>query len=81
MSQKKILVVYLSLQSLKINFGSNYCLKQRKMNFEETLYFLNVRKNDQKKFHIFGMDFSVKKSEKKIKKNNFLISFEKKILF
>ena len=50
------------------------------MNFEETSYISNVRKNDQKKFHIFGKDFSVKKSEKKFKKNNFLIFFEKKVL-
>ena len=35
------------------------------MNFKEGLYFSNVRKNDQKTFHIFGKDFSVKKSEKK----------------
>ena len=49
------------------------------MNFEETSYISTVRKNDQKKFHIFGKDFSVKKSEKKnSKKNNFLIFFEKK---
>ena len=50
------------------------------MNFEETSYISNVRKNDQKKFHIFGKDFSVKKSEKKIKKKKyffdvFLIGF------
>ena len=35
------------------------------MDFEETSYFSNVRKNDQKKFDIFGKDFSLKKSEKK----------------
>ena len=51
------------------------------MNFEETSYISNVRFNDQKKFHIFGKDFSVKKSEKKVKKNNFLIFFEKKDTF
>jgi len=51
------------------------------MNFEETLYISNVRKNDQKKFDIFGKDFSVKKSEKKIQKKQFLNFFKKKILF
>ena len=42
------------------------------MNFEQTSYFSNVRINDQKQFHIFGKDFSVKKSKKK---NTFLICF------
>ena len=42
------------------------------MNFEESSYFSNMRKNDQNKFDIFGKDFSVKKSEKKIKKKSFL---------
>ena len=61
-----------SIQSPRIYFGPNYNLKRIKMDFEETSYFSNVRKNDQNKFHIFGKDFSVKKSEKKIaKKNNF----------
>ena len=46
------------------------------MNFEETSYISNVRKNDQKTIHIFGHDFSVKKSEKtKLKKNNFFHFF------
>ena len=53
----------------------------KKMDFEETSYFSNVRKNDQKKFHIFGKDFSVKKPEKKIKKKQFFNFFRKKILF
>ena len=51
------------------------------MNFEETSYISNVRKNDQKKFHIFGKDFSVKKSEKKIKKKQFFNFFRKKNTF
>jgi hypothetical protein len=50
-----------SLQSSRINFRPNYCFKQQKINFEETSYILNVRKNNQTKFHIFGKDFSVKK--------------------
>ena len=52
------------------------------MNFKEGSYFSNVRKNDQKKFHIFGKDFSVKNAEKKnSEKNNFSIFFEKKYFF
>ena len=51
------------------------------MNFEEKSYISNVRKNDQKKFHIFGKDFSVKKSEKKIKKKQFFNFFRKKSTF
>jgi len=37
--------------------------------------FLNVRKNDQKQFHIFGNDFSVKNIKKKVffKKTYFVI--------
>ena len=42
-----------------------YYLKRIKIDFEETSYFSNVRKNDQQQFHIFGKDFSVKKSWKK----------------
>ena len=55
------------------------------MNFEESSYFSNVRKNSKKKIQIFGKDFSVKNAEKKIqqkknfqffsKKNTFLIFF------
>ena len=48
------------------------------MNFEETSYISNVRKNDQKKFHIFGKDFSVKKSEKKIAKKKTIFNFFRK---
>ena len=52
------------------------------MNFKEGSYFSNVRKNDQKKFHIFGKDFSVKNAGKKnSEKNNFSIFFEKKYFF
>ena len=51
------------------------------MNFEETSYISNVRKNDQKNFHIFGKDFSVKKPEKKIKKKQLFNFFRKKKYF
>ena len=51
------------------------------MNFEETSYISNVRKNDQKQFYIFGKDFSVKNSEKKIKKKQFFNFFRKKNTF
>ena len=47
------------------------------MNFEETSYISNVRKNDQNKFHIFGKDFSVKKSKKNIQKKQFFNFFLK----
>jgi hypothetical protein len=52
------------------------------MNFEESSYFSNVRKNSKKKFQIFGKNFSVKNTEKKnSEKNNFSIFFEKKYFF
>ena len=51
------------------------------MNFKEGSYFSNVRKNDQKKFHIFGKDFSVKNAEKKIQKKKIFQFFSKKNTF
>jgi hypothetical protein len=46
------------------------------MNFEDSLYFSNVRKNDQNTFDIFGKDFSVKKLKKlKLKKTIFEFFF------
>jgi hypothetical protein len=49
-SKKKFQSFIYSMQSPRINFGLNYCFKQQKMNFEETSYISNVRKNEQKNF-------------------------------
>jgi hypothetical protein len=51
------------------------------MNFKESSYFSNVRKNDQTKFYIFGKDFSVKNAEKKIQKKTIFQFFSKKNTF
>ena len=64
-----------------MNFGSKNDLKRPKMNFEESSYFSNVRKNSKKKCHIFGKDFSVKKWGKKNSKKNAFWFFSKKKYF
>jgi hypothetical protein len=52
------------------------------MNFKDSSYFSNVRKNDQKKFQIFGKDFNVKNAEKKnSEKKNIFNFFSKKNTF
>ena len=51
------------------------------MIFEESSYFLKVRNNDKNFFTFLVRDFSVKKSEKKLKKNNFFNLFRKKNTF
>ena len=50
------------------------------MNFEESSYFSNVRKNS-KKIQIFGKDFSVKNAEKKIQQKQIFQFFSKKKYF
>jgi hypothetical protein len=73
-NKKIISVVYLVLQSHRISFGTNYCLKKRNMNFVEGSYVSNVGKNVQNKFHIF----CVKKAGEKNSKN---IIFRKTNIF
>ena len=53
------------------------------MNFKESSYFSNVRKNNQKKFQIFGKDFSVKNAEKKNSEKKTIFQFfsKKKYFF
>jgi hypothetical protein len=79
---KNILVIYLVLKNTQDKFWTLLLSQTVQINFQEGSHLSTVRKNDQNTFHIFGIEFTVKKSETKtIQKKSFFNCFGNKILY